>query len=188
MTLLDRFLQRWRIRRAVEHLPRRARILDVGAGDGILLRMVAATNSVGIDPTLPDHSTQDFGTLVRGMFPVDLPDAAPFDAITLLAVLEHIPRDAQDAFALACARHLREGGRVVVTVPSPHVDRILAVLMTLRLVDGMSVDQHYGFDATETRGLFERAGLRLLRHERFQLGLNHLYVFERPREAIRSAR
>jgi SAM-dependent methyltransferase len=180
MTPLDRILQRWRIRRAIVHLPRRSRVLDIGADDGILLRETCAVDSVGIDPNVPHDSTHEFGRMIRGSFPDDLPNHKPFDAIALLAVLEHIPRESQDSFAGACARHLAPGGRLVLTVPSPHVDRILSLLMALRLVDGMSVDQHFGYDVRETRGLFERAGLRLIRHERFQLGLNNLFVFERP--------
>jgi hypothetical protein len=61
------------------------------------------------------------------------------------------------------------------------VDRIIDVLRTLRLVEGMDIEAHHGFETEETPGYFARAGLRLLRHERFELGLNHLFVFELPR-------
>ena len=45
--------------------------------------------------------------------------------ITMLAVLEHVPEDAQAELAAACERILKPGGRVVITVPSPQVDTIL---------------------------------------------------------------
>lgn len=97
----------------------------------------------------------------------------------MLAVLEHIP--AREALARECARVLRPGGRVVITVPKPAVDRILAVLLSLRLIHGMSLEQHEGYDVRRTSPIFEAAGLRLLRRRTFQLGLNCLFVFEKPR-------
>jgi hypothetical protein len=79
----------------------------------------------------------------------------------------------------ACNDALVPGGRVVLTVPSPVVDRILDVLVFLRLVDGMSLEQHHGFEASETPTLFEREGMTMTLHERFQLGVNNLFVFQR---------
>jgi hypothetical protein len=68
----------------------------------------------------------------------------------------------------------------VVTVPHAAVDRILDVLIALRLVDGMAHEEHHGFEAASTPALFEAAGFTLTLCHRFQLGLNSLYVFAKP--------
>ena len=96
----------------------------------------------------------------------------------MLAVLEHFPEDAYAGLGANCARFLKPNGRLVITVPSPLVDRILVVLKGLRLVDGMSLEEHHGYDTTRTRTVFEPR-FRLIRHQRFQLGLNNLFVFEK---------
>lgn len=99
--------------------------------------------------------------------------------MTALAVLEHIPAAQQRAFAHACAEHLTEGGTLVITVFSPRVDAVLAVLRILRLVDGMSLEQHYGYRVEDTVPLFTSAGFALKLHQRFQSRLNNLCVFSK---------
>jgi SAM-dependent methyltransferase len=156
-------------------------VLDIGSHDGALFRAASGRirEGIGIDPEIPASRAVEGGRLIRGWFPADLPDSEPFDAICLLAVLEHIPSEVQARFARACARSLRPRGRLIITVPAPAVDRILAVLTALRLVDGMSLEQHYGFEPRMTPGIFEPAGFELVAHRTFQLGLNNLFVFER---------
>jgi SAM-dependent methyltransferase len=180
MTWLDRFLQQWRMRKARRELPRDARVLDIGTHDGALFRL-ARVHGVGIDPELAAGDTIPDVRLVKGSFPVDLPTLPDesFDAATALAVVEHVPDGELQAWADAVARLVVPHGVLVITVPAPAVDTILHVLMRLHLVAGMEAHQHHrfqprGVDAAFTAPLWQRT-----KHRAFQLGLNHLYVFER---------
>jgi len=181
MKALDRLLQRWRIGKARPYVAPGARLLDIGCADGEIFRRIAhIEEGVGVDPDLPQVTLKlPNAVLLRGFFPEVLPDERPFDVITLLAVLEHVPPEAQGALAEACARHLKPGGHLVITVPSPFVDHILSVLRFCRLIHGMALEQHYGYDPRQTATLFAVGGLELVRSRRFQLGLNHLFVFKK---------
>jgi SAM-dependent methyltransferase len=179
--LVDRLLQRWRVSMAAPYLGRGKRVLDIGCADGALFRLrPELADGVGIDPDLDASATAPGHTLVRGLFPDDLLDDRPFDVIALLAVLEHVPLERQSALARDCARYLKPGGHLVITVPSPAVDHVLALLLALRLIHGMSLEQHFGFEVASTRPTFEAAGLRLVKMRKFQLGLNNLFVFQNP--------
>jgi SAM-dependent methyltransferase len=101
-----------------------------------------------------------------------------FDTIVLLATLEHI-RD-KDPLGRECYRLLRPGGRLIITVPSPLVDEVVRLLSRLRLADGMSLEEHHGFDPRTTPEVFERHGFLLEHRRHFQLGLNHLFVLRKP--------
>jgi SAM-dependent methyltransferase len=181
MRTLDRVLQKWRIRKATPLIRDGDRLLDIGCFDGVLLRAVKAriARGVGMDPLAQEWKDGNIEA-VRGCCPGEprLADGS-FDAITMLAVLEHIPD--REGLAAECARVLAPGGRVIITVPRPAVDKVLAVLHALRLIDGMSLEEHSGYDVEQTPRIFESAGLKLAKRASFQLGLNCLFVFEKPR-------
>lgn len=181
MTPLDRHLQRARFGRIRPYLRPGDRLVDVGCHDGALFRALAGTigESIGLEPTLAAPVMENGSTLLPGYFPEALPPGTRADAVVLLAVLEHMPPDVQARVADACAALLPPGGRVLITVPSPRVDTILHVLGALRLVRGMSVHEHYGFDPSAVPAIFPAPRFRRVVHRRFQLGLNNLYVFER---------
>jgi 2-polyprenyl-3-methyl-5-hydroxy-6-metoxy-1,4-benzoquinol methylase len=183
MTALDRFIQRYRIRKAGVFLRPGDSVLDIGTSDGKLFCMIPGLGeSVGVDPDLNDSSLPSLPNVsfYKGFFPQILPKPVQFDAITMLAVLEHVPIDAQAGLAQACQEYLKPGGLLIITVPSPLVDNILAVLKSLRLIDGMSLEQHYGFDINQTPAIFGSKGLALKTRKKFQFGLNNLFVFKRP--------
>ncbi len=137
------------------------------------------TEGIGIDPELDESIDRGTYRLIKGWFPDDLPTNERFDAITMLASLEHVPPEMQVVIARECAARLNPSGRLIITVPSKRVDPILNLLKRIRLIDGMSLEQHYGFDPRLTPAVFSSDGLTLVKAESFEMGLNHLFVFEK---------
>ncbi len=131
----------------------------------------------------------DYGPFrfVQGYAPSALPQGEKYDAITLLAVLEHIPPRAQSHLATACLSLLNPRGRLVCTVPSPKVDALIHLGQRVGILEGMAAHEHYGFEPGDTVGLFTERGFVMRLHRRFQLGLNHLFVFARPDADSRSS-
>lgn len=182
MKAIDRMLQRWRISKARRFIKPGARILDIGSADGALFRQlkISGAQGMGIDPTLKSNANVDGLPLIAGFFPKDLPlDVEPFDVITMLAVLEHFPLSQYEDLRRGCVKFLKPGGRLIITVPSPAVDHILSALKFFRLIDGMSLEEHHGYEVNRTAEIFLAENFRLLKRATFQLGLNNLFVFER---------
>ena len=108
------------------------RILDIGCGTGGMIPVLSPFGRVtGIDPSdaAIRYSRERYGSqadFLRVDFPRETPPGGGHDLVTLFDVLEHLEDDAE---ALReAAGLLREGGRMVLTVPahrflwSPHDD------------------------------------------------------------------
>ncbi|WP_405575642.1 methyltransferase domain-containing protein [Winogradskyella sp. Asnod2-B02-A] len=184
MKFIDRFLRNWRIKMVKPYIRANDSVLDIGCFDETLfekLKTKPILSSIGIDPLLPQPIEGENYTLLPGKFPDDLKKKQTFDSITMLAVLEHIPTDEQVQLRDNCCQYLNTKGRIIITVPSPFVDHILWILTKLKLIDGMSLEEHYGFKVKDVPVIFNSEQLRLIKHKRFQLGLNNLFVFEKIR-------
>jgi 2-polyprenyl-3-methyl-5-hydroxy-6-metoxy-1,4-benzoquinol methylase len=184
MKSIDRLLQRWRISKARRFIKTGARVLDIGSADGALFRQlkISGAQGMGIDPTLKSNAVADGVPLIAGFFPKDIPVVEPFDVITMLAVLEHFPPAQYEDLRRGCVEFLKPGGRLIITVPSPAVDHILSALKFLKLIDGMSLEEHHGYEVNRTPEIFPAENFRLLKRATFQLGLNNLFVFERVKD------
>ena len=181
MKAVDYILQNWRIRKAVRYLKADVRLIDVGAHQGEFFQKLGERlqRGFGIEPLLKVPIETEKFSIKPGFFPSVRPEEKDWDAITMLAVLEHIPRSGHADLTAACLDLLEVGGRVIITVPGGAVDHILSVLKFLRLIDGMSLEEHFGFVPAECMTIFSEPRFKLLKHQRFQLGMNHLYVFEK---------
>jgi len=179
LTPADRILQRWRIRKALPWIPPGSRVLDVGCADGALMRLAGprVRSGVGIDPAATATSDDGFESRT-GTFPDAVRAGETFDAIVMLAVVEHVPADELSAWSSACTELLRPDGQLVITVPSPTVDHLLHWGMRLRLLAGMDAHHHHGFTPDDVPAIFG-GRLKLIHRSRFQLGLNNLFVFRR---------
>lgn len=165
---------------AARWIPQGSRVLDIGCHQGEFLLWLGEkiAPSVGFDPLYKEISNSEGHQFFARNFQEGLPfEDNSFDAITLLATIEHVHE--KSGIARESARLLRPGGQVIITVPSLLVDKILDILLFLRIVDGMSLEEHHGFLPDELPGIFIPEGFRLRKKRKFQFGLNNLYVFER---------
>jgi 2-polyprenyl-3-methyl-5-hydroxy-6-metoxy-1,4-benzoquinol methylase len=176
---VDIHLQRRRIAAALRWIPAGGHVLDVGCADGALFDRgrPRIASGVGIDtrdgqPWVDGPFEQRTGSFPEALHPDDR-----FDAVVMLAVVEHLHDEELHHWAAAVPAALNAGGRLIITTPSPSVDHILAVGMRLRLLDGMEAHQHHGFEPGEVPRIFSVPGLALEHRSRFELGFNHLFVF-----------
>lgn len=180
MNAVDRFLQRLRIRMAAPYVRAGDRLLDLGCYDAAFIEHVRSrvSHAVGIDQvaTPVEHANV---TILCGKVPGDPRlEPASFDCVTVLAALEHF----EDPVAVSheCYQLLKPGGRLIMTVPHPIVDHIVDAFVRMHVAEGMDLEAHHGFDVHATEPMFTAAGFRLVARRTFELGLNHLYVFEKP--------
>jgi 2-polyprenyl-3-methyl-5-hydroxy-6-metoxy-1,4-benzoquinol methylase len=182
MKPLDRLFHWLRAREVRPYIRQGARVLDIGCGDGLFLAQLGnrIQDSIGIDPDISAAVARGAYRLIAGRVPGDVPTSCgPFDVITMLALLEHLPPPEQRGLAQACLSLLVPGGYLVLTVPSPAVDGILHWLQRIPgLCQGMHVDEHYGFKVEQTPAIF--SAFRLVKAKSFELGLNNLFVFQAP--------
>jgi hypothetical protein len=185
MKTLDKVLRSWRVRKALAETPADVTaVFDIGCDDGFLLAAIPGdgVRRDGCDPLARPGTGADGSTILKGTFPAAVSEAGSYrsgeyDAVFALAVFEHFTAEDLRSSSPVIADMLSDRGRLIVTVPHPLVDRILHVLMFLRVIDGQEVHEHHGFDPRTLAS--ELPDLRLVRRRRFQLGLNHLFVFER---------
>lgn len=178
---VDRLLQRWRIAKVRPFIQKGARVLDIGCADGALFRQLRGriASGVGVDHALAQSVGNKQFQLIAGPLTPDVVARGDFDVVTMLAVVEHLREDVVPELRDLCVAALKPGGQLLITVPSTQVDQILNVLTKLRLISGMSLHEHHGFNPNDVPQWFGGTGLTLVTFRKFQFGLNNLFVFRK---------
>src|SRR5581483_11700670 len=114
MDILDKWGRNIRIGKARKFIRQGDSVLDVGCADGALFKQLADVvgPSIGLDPLLKSEVRTGPHMLLPGSFPGDVPQESQFDALTMLAVLEHLDRTEQASLGQLSHRLLKPKGRV----------------------------------------------------------------------------
>ena len=179
---LEPLLRRMRLRQVLPNIQAYpdCHLLDVGCGwEAKLLRMVEpyVARGVGVDFKAPELKTAKLET-VSVVFNERLPFAsADFDVITMLAVLEHMDKPLE--ILRDCARLLRPGGTLLMTVPSWYAKPVLEFLsFRLGIVNPEEIRDHKRyFNREDLYEIFDQVeALAIVEHEYFQWRFNNRLV------------
>lgn len=113
--ILADYIARW------ADLPKSARILEIGAGTGHNLPMLAAfgeVDAIEIDPAARAIASERLGKPVGGAPLPELTgvERGSYDMIAVLDVVEHVEDDIGALKAMAAC--LKPGGKILITVPA----------------------------------------------------------------------
>lgn len=172
--LIEPVLQWLRIWMVTPHIKDTASVVDVGCGDPPLFlnhikgRMKSCT---GIDIVAKQRKEGNLTILEQDLQKkIDLPSKSA-DAITLLAVLEHMKHPKE--IINECSRILRPGGCLLITVPSPKNEPLLNVLSLFFLVRREMIHQHENYFTHDTlKTLCRDAGFSSVEVRPFEFGFN----------------
>jgi 2-polyprenyl-3-methyl-5-hydroxy-6-metoxy-1,4-benzoquinol methylase len=152
--------------RVAQQIGDRRRVLDIGCGPGTLLGALGDGHQcVGVDITEPqiEYANQVYAGPNCSFYACalqDLPELEPFDAVSAIEVIEHLPSEMAKATMRDAIRRLRPGGKLILTTPDYGSAWPLVERMVDRLGDVEYYVQHINkFTPPRLQTLLEDLGL-----------------------------
>ena len=159
---------------------KRGRLLDIGCGHyPLFLTRSPFRGRFGIDREQgPSWRSDSAGRLQLSVVDIESSSHLPFrdstfDAVTMLAVVEHLDPETLPHLLIEVKRLLADGGRLVVTTPPPWSDPVLRILSRLGLSSRIELEEHQtAYTPSDLCDLVEHAGFGQPDSGLFGLGLN----------------
>lgn len=178
--ILENLLSNLRAKKANDLIPKSVRdgkILDVGCGSypNMLLR-TKFKEKFGIDPSLVSTSIENITLIKADITKESLPFADNFfDAVTMLAVFEHMEKDRIVFVLNQVKRVLKPNGTFVITTPAPWSDKLLHSMSKLGLISSEEIHEHkshYGMN--DIKKIIVNSGFdpSSIKSGYFEVGLN----------------
>jgi SAM-dependent methyltransferase len=148
------------VRRYLDALPKDARVLDAGCGEGVLVEeYAAAMNIVGVDANYASDRVRE-GSVTALPFP-----DGSFDRALCLDVLEHLPFEDQRKALAELHRVIAPRGELLVSLPNlAHLQSRVHFLLMGRLIRTASEIKHPGHrPVAEYLEMAARAGFVVIR-------------------------
>lgn len=179
--LLEPLLARLRARKANQLIParlRHGRILDIGCGSSpYFLAHTSFKEKFAIDQLKPSISVPEihWHSLNLNTNPVLPFEDEFFNAVTMLAVIEHLNPASLIELLEEAHRVLQPGGQVILTTPAAWSDSLLRGMARIRLVSAEEIDEHaFSYTLPLIGWCFGRAGFEMekVKFGYFELWLN----------------
>ena len=180
---LDLFLSKQRCKianRQIKSVPEKSRILDIGCGRyPLFLTTVDFSERYGLDRDFGDGENvkRDGITLVNHN--IEEQSKMPFednyfDAVSMLAVFEHIEPNCLVDIHQDIYRILKPGGVYIMTTPAFWTDGLLRFLVKLHLLSDVSIEDHK--DSYKYSDVFSILQQAHFEKEKLHFGYFELYM------------
>lgn len=186
--ILGRFLTA-PLLRTLDAVPAGARVLDIGAGHGLLARLLAEDHDVvAVDPDLRKVLTRFEHPRVRFVAGFDECIRGRFDAVTIVDVLYRVSPADRDALLARAHDRLRPGGTLIVKDLDPEA-RFKARWNRVqeRIADALHLTAG-AFGENDTRdvmrGRLERAGFIDIEERRIDRSYPHAHLLYVSRKRL----
>ena len=185
---LEPYLARRRAQQANQLIPpalRTGRILDIGCGSyPYFLSHTFFEEKFAIDQLEKPDNTGKIAWFTMDLnHPTEMPfEDGYFNAVTMLAVVEHLDPGALVGIFSEIHRILRSDGRLILTTPAAWSDGLLRRMAQIGLVSAEEIHEHvYAYTLPLLGWYFGRAGFEMskVHFGYFELGLNMWAMAER---------
>ncbi len=170
-----------RTRETLGYVKEGATVLDMGCGDGYLLRKLSKKirSGTGIDERITPGKD---GNIIFRKFSIKrkIPFRnSTFDVVTMTAFIEHL--DNPEKVLRDVNRVLKKGGLCIITTPTRRAKPLWELLVKMGLSDeeadeeGIEAHKNY-FSPDSLRTILEKSNFRQIHAKKFEFGMNYMVI------------